>query len=127
MGLYGAMDGSLRAQTFCLRQKSTAVRCGLFVQDCLQKHPELLGLSQPYSTGEDVNGKCRADAGLCHLQRNEVSAGGFWRRSAPTMGQESSDSWSEVTCVGQWGLSRGGVGLVMISACSCPSLWEQTP
>lgn len=62
---------------FCLRQKSIAVRCGLFVQDCLQRHPELLGLSWPYSTGVDVNGKPRADAGLHHLQRNGISAGGF--------------------------------------------------
>lgn len=45
---------------FCLRQKSTAVRCGLSVQDCLQKHSELLGLSQPYGTAVDVNGKSKS-------------------------------------------------------------------
>ena len=58
-----------------LETKSTAVRCGLSVQDCLQKHSELLGLSQPYGTAVDVNGKSRADIALHPLQRNGLSAG----------------------------------------------------
>lgn len=94
-----------------LETKSTAVRCGLSVQDCLQKHSELLGLSQPYGTAVDVNGKSRADIGLHHLQRNGLSAGGFWRGSAPTLGGgEVEITWSEVSCVGQCRFSRGGVG-----------------
>lgn len=100
-----------------LETKSTAVRCGLSVQDCLQKHSELLGLSQPYGTAVDVNGKSRADVGLHHLQRNGLSAGGFWRGSAPTLGGGSWDYlvWSQLC------------GAVQVLQRRCRVWWRSQP